>query len=673
MNLALRLAAIALIAAALRGPLSARSLQISDTRRIVTVEEPAMSPDGKRVAFVAISSDYANASYVHRLFTINPRTGSERLVVTGHDVAVPRWSPDGRALAYLLRTPPKNHWQLAVRDGNGRVRIVTHAMNDVNDFAWRPDGSMLAFSAYDASSMSDYFEVGDNDYTQTTPVPAVHLWLVRPDGARTRRLTSGSWTVAPTDPGGIFTSEFAWALDGKSLYFTQVRSTFPGDDEFTTIHTIDPETRRVQKVTPNDAYELAPLPGRQGLAYSYPVGGDYLAENALRLIRGGVDMPASQSLDRNIGGAMWLPDGATMLLCGDDGPHSAAWLLRPGGAVRPLALGTLDITCDSPSSSTFDSGIAASAARDGGIAFVATDAARAPELYYMPLLDSRPRQITHFNDWLQRISVGRMTQFRWAGPKSEPENGVLTYPPNAVAGERYPLVVFPHGGPGLASIDTFVPEAWPEAQLLASHGYIVFQPNYRGSDDHGNAYMIAIERDTVRGPSDDIMSGIAAVKQLPSVDGSRVAVCGWSYGGLLTSWLIGQYHDWKAAVSGAAVNDEAEEYYLSITNVQNRYYLGERPSNPDGAKLYARESPLTYAAEITTPTLIWSTTGDPVVPTTMSYSMYHAMLDNGRPVKFLEFVAPTHGPSNPRNTEEITRAWLGWLDTYMQPREYPSR
>jgi dipeptidyl aminopeptidase/acylaminoacyl peptidase len=415
-------------------------------------------------------------------------------------------------------------------------------------------------------------------------------------------------------------------------------------------------------------FAFTPQPAPQGdvVVYSYPQGGVYLAQNVLHAVAGSSDTVVSRFLDRNIGGAVWMPGGQALLACGDDGPHATMWSIALEGTIARIGLGPLDITCDSYSSSTFDSGIAASVARNGSVALIATGPKRARELYYLRTLSAAPKQVTHFNDWLGRVDVGTMTQFRWDGPKGQPEDGVVTYPPNMEPGKRYPLVVFIHGGPGLAAVDSFVWESWPEAQLIASRGYVVFQPNYRGSDENGNAFMLAIARDTVRGPADDIMSGVAAVKRLPAVDASRVAVCGWSYGGLLTSWLVTQTHAWKAAVSGAAVNDEIEEYNLSVSNVQNRYYLGTSPYAPDGMKIYADQSPITYASDITTPMLIWSTTGDPVVPTTMSYSLYHALLDNQRTVKFVEFVAPTHGPSNPKNTEEITTEWLNWLDKYLR-------
>lgn len=404
------------------------------------------------------------------------------------------------------------------------------------------------------------------------------------------------------------------------------------------------------------------------LAYWYPENGQYLAQNQLHVISNGHDRVVSRALDRNVGGTQWMPGGKAFLACGDDGAHGAAWSIGVDGSIERLTLGGLTMVCDSYSDGTFDSGIAASIARNGTLAFVATDARHARELYVVRSLhDPRPpRRLTHFNDWLEGVQLGRTTQFRWSGPHREPETGVLIYPPGMRLRQRYPIVVFIHGGPGEASIDSFVWESWPMAQLIAARGFLVFQPNYRGSDDHGNAFMLGIYRDTVAGPAADILSGLAAVKALPQADPARVAVCGWSYGGLLTSWLIAQRHDWRAAVSGAAVNDEREEYDLSTSNVQDRYYLGTSPYAPGGALIYEQQSPLTYAAAVTTPTLIWSTTGDPVVPTTMSYSFFHALHERGVPSAFVEYVAASHGPDTPVMVEELSTRWLAWLNHYLR-------
>jgi dipeptidyl aminopeptidase/acylaminoacyl peptidase len=660
-GLAVGLAALTLCV----GTASARVLHISDSRRIVTLEEPAIQPNGRHVAVVVLRPEYAQNTYQHELWVVNVQTGAKQRLIVGDDVSVPRWSPNGKILSYLIRRG--GHLQVALYGGDHRSDIVSHAPNDVIDFAWRPDGRAIAFAAYDAPSHRDYFHPGDNDYTQTARTPPVHLWLENEHGRRLHQLTHGTWTVAPTDPGGIFTSQFAWSRDDRYIYYTRVANTYEGDDEDSTIERLDVRNGKSISLTRHRRLELSPEPNEGRLAYWYPVDGNYLAENQLHVLYSGTDTIVSRALDRNIGGTIWLPDGS-FLACGDDGAHGATWKIGVDGRVQELPLGGLTMVCDSYSSSTFDSGIAASVSRRGGIAFIATDARHARELYVLSSVYGVVRQLTDFNEFLDATDVGRMRQFAWSGPGGQPETGVLTYPPHANPKTRYPIVVLIHGGPGLASIDSFTWESWPLAQLIAAHGYIVFEPNYRGSDDHGNAFMLAIFRDTVAGPSSDILSGLAAVERLPNADPSRVAVCGWSYGGLLTSWLITQDHRWRAAVSGAAVNDEVDEYNNSVSNVQNAYYLGTSPYAPNGINIYREQSPITYASQVTTPTLIWSTTGDPVDPATQSYAFYRALHEHHVPVRFVEFDAATHGPDTPRMTEELTRMWIGWLDRYMKRR-----
>jgi dipeptidyl aminopeptidase/acylaminoacyl peptidase len=355
-----------------------------------------------------------------------------------------------------------------------------------------------------------------------------------------------------------------------------------------------------------------------------------------------------------------------MLFCANFHTRVYAWILGLDGSLRRLQLGDLDPGCDTYQDSTFDAGIQASIARTSAIVFIASGPHSAQELYYVASPVAKPRRLTHFNDFLLHMQLGVQREIRWRSPDGFSQGGVVTFPPQIKKGRKYPIVVQIHGGPGGAALQDFSWQSWPRTQLMAARGFIVFEPNYRGSDDNGNAFMLALYRDTVRGPSKDILSGLHAVEALPQADSSRVAVCGFSYGGLLTSWLITQYHFWKAAVSGSAVDDEAIEYATSTSNVQNAYYLGTSPNARGGAKIYADESPITYASQVSTPTLFWGDTGDPIVPVSQQYAFFHAVREHYPHVRFAVFPANSHIPDSPQQLAALSRIWLDWLDRYLK-------
>jgi dipeptidyl aminopeptidase/acylaminoacyl peptidase len=157
------------------------------------------------------------------------------------------------------------------------------------------------------------------------------------------------------------------------------------------------------------------------------------------------------------------------------------------------------------------------------------------------------------------------------------------------------------------------------------------------------------------------MAGISALEEQGFIDESHIGVSGWSWGGYMTSWLIGHYHIWKAAVAGAAVNSLADWYTLTDVNVTEGFMLGGSRWKKQYAKAYEEQSPITYAGAVTTPTLILHDTGDTVVPITSSYAMYHALKDNGVTVKFIAIPTAGHEPGDPVHDSDKDRVWLEWI------------
>jgi dipeptidyl aminopeptidase/acylaminoacyl peptidase len=162
------------------------------------------------------------------------------------------------------------------------------------------------------------------------------------------------------------------------------------------------------------------------------------------------------------------------------------------------------------------------------------------------------------------------------------------------------------------------------------------------------------------------MAGIAAVEKRYKVDRSRIAVSGWSYGGYMTSWMIGHYHIWKTAVSGAALNDWFDDYNVAFYVHTDAPFFGGSPWNPKFTQMWRDQSPITYAQQIRTPTLILGDIGDNNVTITNSFKMYHALHDNGVPVEFVAYPVHGHFPSDPVRSEDVSRRWLAWIDRYLQ-------
>jgi dipeptidyl aminopeptidase/acylaminoacyl peptidase len=162
------------------------------------------------------------------------------------------------------------------------------------------------------------------------------------------------------------------------------------------------------------------------------------------------------------------------------------------------------------------------------------------------------------------------------------------------------------------------------------------------------------------------MAGIEAVEKAYPIDRSRIAVSGWSYGGYMTSWLIGHYHIWKTAVSGAAVNDLIDEYALADNGVGDRYSMGGSPYTNGLDKLYVQESPINAAWNVTTPTLIMSDVGDQRVPITQSYRFFHALKDRGTTVEFWAYPVGGHFPSDPVRSQDVNRRWVEWIAKYLK-------
>jgi len=280
------------------------------------------------------------------------------------------------------------------------------------------------------------------------------------------------------------------------------------------------------------------------------------------------------------------------------------------------------------------------------------------ELYYRLPRGGAPVALKNYNKAIAALALGGSETVTFRSDTGTLADAVLITPPDFSPSKTYPLVLLIHGGPTSATTHTFN----RLGQLMAARGWLVLEPNYRGSDNHGLAYQRAVRYDPEDGPGRDVDAAVAAVRTRGIVDSDRIAVSGWSYGGIMTAWMVTHYHYWKAAVSGASVNDWSTDYSVADDSDSDAALFHSGPwAGPDARAEYDRASAVTYAKDVTAPVLILSDVGDNRDPIATSYEFYRALKDNGKDVTFVAWPVAGHFPRDPVRSLDVYEHWIDFI------------
>ncbi len=641
-----------------------RTLKIDDLRLEVDLSTPVLSPDGSQVILITSTPNYDDNRTDSKMLLIDIATGVQReLTPHRRGAGQPRWSPSGDRLAFTDKgekddakdddsdkeddadEAAKGNQVFILPMGGGEARQVTHAKEGVASFKWTTDGKHILYTSREPAVKREgeerhnkSFEVGDHSYLTQEASRSAHLWRVSVEGGEAERLTEGVESIG----------SFLVSPDGTTLALEVWPGPHTMDEYFNSIRLFDLESGETRQLLGGLYVELKKFsPDGRYLAFGRSRGPE-IGFNPdgifVKPVDGGETIDATPQIDRSLGGTAWLPDGQSILVSGNDLTVRAFWHQPLDGAPQRLDLG--DIHSGTPI-----------VAPNGTVVFVGRENHRPSELYTMRVDEWKPRRLTSFNDALAEMKHGKVETVTWDGPDGFKENGVLVYPPDYEEGRRYPLVLNIHGGPMGTSVESFS----TFNQIMAARGWLVFSPNYRGSSSQGKAFQAAVINDAGEGPGRDVMSGIKVLKERGIVDEARVAVSGWSYGGYMTAWLTAHYDGWAAAVAGAAVTDWFDWYNMADYNIWSGYGLGGSPWLNDNAMNYWRQSPMAYAHQIRTPTLILSDSGDERVTVSQSYKLYHALKDNKVEVKFIVYPVPGHWPADPVHTRDLRRRWVEWI------------
>ncbi|HTV95203.1 MAG TPA: S9 family peptidase [Steroidobacteraceae bacterium] len=643
-----------------------RAPAVGDVARIVRLSDLHFSPDGKSLVFLETRANLDSDEYESEIELIAVSGGAPRpLTRARHHAASPRWSPSGDRLGFLAPDAGKVMQLYVMPMAGGDALQLTSGKDGVDQFAWSPDGASIAYAMADPKpelkgedKFRTAFKVGNDDVTIHEAVRPVHVWLVPAQGGAPRRLTSGTWSLPSSLPPGPPSSPIDWSRDGKSIVFVRQETPSTGDQLLSRVQVLDVASGQIRSLTGADGLEGYPVVSPDGSSIAYWRDRDARPWNVqdvwLAGFAGGAGRDISAALDKNVYLTRWSPNGDWLLVGANVDTTVGLWRLRLDGSSTAVPLGGV-----MPVNSYW---IYADIDARGDIAFVGQSKTDPYEIYVVPADGGAPAALTQVNAGLADLALARSETVTWAGPGGRTLDGVVTYPAHYQQGHRYPLVLFIHGGPNSSSRERFnlVP------QLLASHDWLVFEPNYRGSDNQGNAFFASIYRDAGQGPGEDVMSGIDYLKYRGLIDPTHMAVTGWSYGGFMTTWLAGHYPVWKAAVAGAPVTDWVEMYDLSDGNVTTSAQTGASPYVGEGMAINRRQSPSSAATRITAPTLILCDTGDFRVPIAQSFGLYRALVDNHVKTEFYAIPVDGHFPGDPIRQMDVYQRWQDWLVPYLR-------
>jgi len=609
------------------------------------------SPDGFHILYRTTKADFESNKWTSKYHLMNIITKKDSILqFEQKGVRGIKWSPSGKYLSFIASTDGKN--QIFIQEFlSGEAKVISNHPTNISSFYWSHDESKIAFISRDPEIEKDEsekfitaFEVGPQGYLNDHQYLPSHLYVVNVENGKEERLTEGNWTI---------NSGISWSLNDEKLVFTKKSDAYSSRWNDSKIMFYNLTSKSLTTFSENTQFEFEPefTPKDNHLLYwnqtdKNPAG---LTDLYIRN-EDETSINLSSSIDRNIKNYDWLSSNDEILAYGQDGTTDSVWIISLEGKIRKASFSNSFVI----SSLTIN--------KSGEIILIGSKGNQPLELFYLKDHSTAPIQLTHNNDTFKKMKLGRVETIKWETDLNIETDGVVTYPPNFTSNKKYPLVLLIHGGPTSSTMESFN----PVAQEMARNEWVVFQPNYRGSNNHGDTFQEAIMNDGGEGPGRDVMAGIEALKSQGYIDETKIAVTGWSYGGFMTSWLIGRYPNaWKVAVAGAAPIDFTDMTSLSNMNLTLRHAITNSPWVGDNYQIHYDMSPLKNLSKIKTPTLVMSKVEDQVVTVTGSYKLYHALIANDIPTKFIAYPGGGHFPSDPINRKDVYDRWISWLKKYL--------